>query len=82
MLTNREVGTVSALALLSLTAGAFTTPPELGCLIGFAAIAVGWTGIAVFGWLRDRTSRVPPAIVVSARSTRASEPVSPPSPEA
>ena len=68
---------ISALALLSLTAGAFTTPPELGCEIGFAAIAVGWFAVAAFGWLRDRRSQVPSAIVVSARSTRASEPASP-----
>jgi len=78
MLSNREVGTLSALGLLSLTAGSFTTPPETGCLLGFAAIAVGWFGYVAIGWLRDRSARVPArAIVVT--SPRAS---AEPSPEA
>jgi len=79
MVSNREVGAVTGLALLSLTLGSFTTPPELGCLIGFAVIAVGWAGLNAFRWIRDRRAAVPSAIVVSGgRSPRPSEPASPP----
>jgi len=79
MLSNREVGAVTGLALLSLTLGSFTTPPELGCVIGFGAIAVGWAGLGAFRWIRDRRGQVPAAIVVSGgRSPRPSEPASPP----
>ncbi len=56
MLSNREVGTVTGLALLSLTLGSFTTPPELGCVIGFAAIAVGWGCLGAFRWIRARAA--------------------------
>jgi hypothetical protein len=72
MLSNREVGTVTGLALLSLTLGSFTTPPELGCVIGFAAIAVCWGCLGVFRWIRER------AVVSGGRSPRPSEPASPP----
>ncbi len=54
MLSNREIGAVSGLALLSLTLGAFTTPPELGCEIGFAVIAVGWAAVTAVRWILDR----------------------------